>query len=280
MGIICCRTEHLAENFYPWWCFFQPTTFINFYIYFISPFIQFYVLLISVFRCRRLGNVLIVQVNINQFFIKSQKIMRYLLEEPTREVSTVTSFSFFLEVVYWFLTQAKENTANQKPGKPLQFLRYAMGNLHRVLFLSAFPSWHAHAIYFPAILYFRKHYTVLILLDLFFIYVDCIRKQIFWFHFVSYLYLYFILQNWVWNDCQGKTCSLAHFVAVFYSPDTWDKVVMQCFWVGFRGTCHLWLAFSSCKVHVYTENTSDAWYILWKTLFVLFLVKLINNSSS
>ena len=40
---------------------------------------------------------------------------------------------------------------------------------------------------------------------------------------------------------------------------------MQCFLVGYRGTCHLSLAFSSHthspKARVYTENTSDKWHI-------------------
>ena len=40
---------------------------------------------------------------------------------------------------------------------------------------------------------------------------------------------------------------------------------MQCFLVGYRGTCHLSLVFSSYthspKGCVYTENTSDAWHI-------------------
>ena len=35
---------------------------------------------------------------------------------------------------------------------------------------------------------------------------------------------------------------------------------MQCFLVGYHGTCHLSLVFSS-KARVYTENTNDAWHI-------------------
>ena len=78
-----------------------------------------------------------------------------------------------------------------------------------------------------AILYFRKH-TFLILFDIFFfIWVDCIKELIFWFHFISYLYLYFILQNWVLNCCWGKTCSLAYFVALFFLPETWRAKVVK-----------------------------------------------------
>ena len=40
---------------------------------------------------------------------------------------------------------------------------------------------------------------------------------------------------------------------------------MQCFLVGYRGTCHLSFVFSlihtRLKTCVYTENISDAWHI-------------------
>ena len=38
---------------------------------------------------------------------------------------------------------------------------------------------------------------------------------------------------------------------------------MQCFLVGYRGTCHLYFLriHTRLKARVYTENTSDAWHI-------------------
>ena len=41
---------------------------------------------------------------------------------------------------YCILSHALKNTANQRPGLPLHILRYATGNMQRVVFHSTFPS--------------------------------------------------------------------------------------------------------------------------------------------
>ena len=41
---------------------------------------------------------------------------------------------------YYILSHALKNTANQRPGLPLHILRYATGNMQRVVFHSTFPS--------------------------------------------------------------------------------------------------------------------------------------------
>ena len=43
-------------------------------------------------------------------------------------------------VGYELLSHALKNTANQRPGLPLHILRYATGNIQRVVFYSTFPS--------------------------------------------------------------------------------------------------------------------------------------------
>ena len=54
---------------------------------------------------------------------------------------TCWSLDFVLElsrIRYLFLFHALKNTANQRPGLPLHILRYATGNMQRVLFLSRY----------------------------------------------------------------------------------------------------------------------------------------------
>ena len=46
----------------------------------------------------------------------------------------------YCSVLYYFLSHALKNTANQRPGLPLHILRYATGNMQRVVFHSTFPS--------------------------------------------------------------------------------------------------------------------------------------------
>ena len=43
-------------------------------------------------------------------------------------------------ILYYTLTDALKNTANQRPGLPLDILRFAPGNMQRVVFHSTFPS--------------------------------------------------------------------------------------------------------------------------------------------
>ena len=43
-------------------------------------------------------------------------------------------------IAYCILSHALKNTANQSPGLPLRILRYATGNMQRVVFHSTFPS--------------------------------------------------------------------------------------------------------------------------------------------
>ena len=52
----------------------------------------------------------------------------------------------------YFLSHTVKNTANQKPGEPLNTLRYSMGSIQRVVFHSAFPSCLAHKWYVCAFL--------------------------------------------------------------------------------------------------------------------------------
>ena len=44
------------------------------------------------------------------------------------------------DVQVYTVMHAKENTANQKPGKPLHILQYTMGNKQRVVFHITFPE--------------------------------------------------------------------------------------------------------------------------------------------
>ena len=43
-------------------------------------------------------------------------------------------------MLYCILSHALKNTANQRPGLPFHILRYATGNIQRVVFHSTFPS--------------------------------------------------------------------------------------------------------------------------------------------
>ena len=43
-------------------------------------------------------------------------------------------------IMYCVLSHALKNTVNQRPGLPLHILRYATGNMQRVVFHSTFPS--------------------------------------------------------------------------------------------------------------------------------------------
>ena len=45
-------------------------------------------------------------------------------------------------ILYYILSHALKNTANQRPGLPLHILRYATGNMQRVVFHSTFNSRH------------------------------------------------------------------------------------------------------------------------------------------
>ena len=62
------------------------------------------------------------------------------LEQALEKVCTT-------ELVYYILYHANENTARQKPGKLLHVLRYATGNMPRVVFHSTFPSFLARNSY-------------------------------------------------------------------------------------------------------------------------------------
>ena len=47
---------------------------------------------------------------------------------------------FYYIILYYSLSHALKNTANQRPGLPLQILLYATGNMQWVVFHSTFPS--------------------------------------------------------------------------------------------------------------------------------------------